>query len=55
MDGIDCCIWVLIVKFGMDGYDWGVKVVVWVLCDVGMEVIYIGLCQIVDMIVNVVV
>lgn len=43
---------VLIAKPGMDGHDRGAKVVARALKDAGMEVIYTGLRQTADMIVN---
>ena len=43
---------VLIAKPGMDGHDRGAKVVTRALRDAGMEVIYTGLRQTADMIVN---
>ncbi|RJF73416.1 cobalamin B12-binding domain-containing protein [Deinococcus cavernae] len=43
---------VLIAKPGMDGHDRGAKVVARALRDAGMEVIYTGLRQTADMIVN---
>jgi len=36
---------VVVAKPGLDGHDRGAKVVVWVLRDAGMEVIYTGLHQ----------
>ncbi|GGI93092.1 cobalamin B12-binding domain-containing protein [Deinococcus wulumuqiensis] len=52
MDGTDRRIRVLIAKPGMDGHDRGAKVVARALRDAGMEVIYTGLRQTADMIVN---
>lgn len=43
---------VFIVKLGLDGYDRGVKVIVRVFRDVGFEVIYIGIRQILEQIVE---
>ena len=43
---------VLIAKPGLDGHDRGAKVVIRALCDAGFEVIYTGLRQTVDQIVN---
>ncbi len=43
---------ILIAKAGLDGHDRGVKVVARALRDAGMEVIYTGLFQTPDMIVN---
>ena len=43
---------VLVAKPGLDGHDRGAKVVVKALLDAGMEVIYTGRHQTVDMIVN---
>jgi methylmalonyl-CoA mutase C-terminal domain/subunit len=43
---------VLIAKPGLDGHDWGTKVVARALRDVRMEVIYTGLCQTPEMIVE---
>ncbi len=43
---------VLIAKPGLDGHDRGAKVIARVLRDAGMEVIYTGLRQTSDMIVN---
>jgi methylmalonyl-CoA mutase C-terminal domain/subunit len=44
---------ILIAKPGLDGHDRGAKVVALALRDAGMEVIYTGLHQTVDQIVNV--
>ncbi|MDO4245667.1 cobalamin B12-binding domain-containing protein [Deinococcus sp. VB343] len=52
MDGTERRIRVLIAKPGMDGHDRGAKVVARALRDAGMEVIYTGLRQTADMIVN---
>jgi methylmalonyl-CoA mutase C-terminal domain/subunit len=43
---------VLVAKAGLDGHDRGAKVVAFALRDAGMEVIYSGLHQTVDHIVN---
>ena len=43
---------ILIAKPGLDGHDRGVKVVAQLLRDAGMEVIYTGLHQTVDQIIN---
>src|ERR1035437_3825882 len=43
---------VLVAKPGMDGHDHGVKVIARALRDAGMEVIYTGLRQTPEMIVN---
>jgi methylmalonyl-CoA mutase C-terminal domain/subunit len=43
---------VLVAKPGMDGHDRGVKVIARALRDAGMEVIYTGLRQTPEMIVN---
>jgi len=43
---------VLIVKVGLDGHDRGAKVIASFLRDAGMEVIYSGLRQTPDMVVN---
>mgnify|MGYP003336475303 CR=1 FL=1 len=43
---------VLVAKVGLDGHDRGAKVVARALRDAGMEVIYTGLRQTADMIVN---
>ena len=43
---------VLIAKVGLDGHDRGAKVVARFLRDAGMEVIYTGLRQTVDLVVN---
>jgi methylmalonyl-CoA mutase C-terminal domain/subunit len=43
---------VLIAKAGLDGHDWGAKVVAAALRDAGMEVIYTGLRQTPEMIVE---
>ena len=43
---------VLVAKPGLDGHDRGAKVVAQALRDAGMEVIYTGLHQTVDQIVN---
>jgi methylmalonyl-CoA mutase C-terminal domain/subunit len=46
------CIRVLIAKPGLDGHDRGAKVIARALRDAGMEVIYTGLRQTPEMIVN---
>jgi len=43
---------VLVAKPGLDGHDRGVKVVAQALRDAGMEVIYTGLHQTIDQIIN---
>jgi methylmalonyl-CoA mutase, C-terminal domain len=43
---------VLVAKPGLDGHDRGAKVIARALCDAGMEVIYTGLRQTPEMIVN---
>ena len=43
---------ILIAKPGLDGHDRGVKVIAQLLRDAGMEVIYTGLHQTVDQIIN---
>jgi methylmalonyl-CoA mutase C-terminal domain/subunit len=43
---------ILVAKAGLDGHDRGAKVVAFALRDAGMEVIYTGLHQTVDQIVN---
>ena len=43
---------VLIAKPGLDGHDRGVKVLTLALRDAGMEIIYTGLHQSVDQIIN---
>ena len=43
---------VLVAKPGLDGHDRGAKIVARALCDAGMEVIYTGLRQTPEMIVN---
>ncbi len=43
---------VLVAKPGLDGHDRGAKVVARALCDAGMEVIYTGLHQTAEMIVE---
>ena len=43
---------VLVAKPGMDGHDRGIKVIARALRDAGMEVIYLGLRQTPEMIVN---
>jgi methylmalonyl-CoA mutase C-terminal domain/subunit len=43
---------VLIAKVGLDGHDRGAKIVARALMDAGMEVIYTGLRQTVDKVVN---
>ena len=43
---------ILVAKPGLDGHDRGAKVVAQALRDAGMEVIYTGLHQTVDQIVN---
>src|SRR3989337_2215880 len=43
---------VLIAKPGLDGHDWGAKVVALALRDAGFEVIYTGLHQTVEQIVE---
>jgi len=43
---------VLVAKPGLDGHDRGAKIVARALCDAGMEVIYTGLHQTADMIVE---
>ncbi len=43
---------VLIAKPGLDGHDRGAKVVAYALRDAGMEVIYTGLHQTIDQIIN---
>jgi methylmalonyl-CoA mutase, C-terminal domain len=53
VSALDKRIRVLIAKPGLDGHDRGAKVVAQALRDAGMEVIYTGLHQTVDQIVNV--
>ncbi|MBS3780755.1 MAG: cobalamin B12-binding domain-containing protein [Desulfovermiculus sp.] len=48
----ECRIRVLLAKPGLDGHDRGAKVVAYALRDAGMEVIYTGLHQTVQSIVN---
>ena len=43
---------VLVAKVGLDGHDRGAKVIATALCDAGMEVIYTGLRQTAEMVVN---
>ena len=43
---------VLVAKPGLDGYDCGAKMIAWALRDAGMAVIYTGLRQTPEMIVN---
>ena len=43
---------VLIAKVGLDGHDRGAKIVARTLKDSGMEVVYTGLRQTVDQVVN---
>ena len=43
---------VLVAKPGLDGHDRGAKVVAWALRDAGMEVIYTGLHQTPEMVVQ---
>ena len=49
---MDARIRVLVAKAGLDGHDRGVKVIARALRDAGMEVIYTGLRQTPEMIVN---
>ena len=43
---------VLVAKVGLDGHDRGAKFIASALCDAGMEVIYTGLRQTAEMVVN---
>ena len=52
MQGIDRKIRVLVAKPGLDGHDRGAKVIASALRDAGFEVIYTGLHQTPEMIVN---
>ena len=52
MQGIDQKIRVLVAKPGLDGHDRGAKVIASALRDAGFEVIYTGLHQTPEMIVN---
>jgi methylmalonyl-CoA mutase C-terminal domain/subunit len=52
MEGMERRIRVLVAKPGLDGHDRGAKVVARALKDAGMEVIYTGLHQTPDQIVN---
>ena len=49
---MDSRIRVLVAKPGLDGHDRGAKVIARALCDAGMEVVYTGLRQTPEMIVN---
>ena len=49
---MDSRIRVLVAKPGLDGHDRGAKVIARALRDAGMEVVYTGLCQTPEMIVN---
>ena len=51
-DNVDRKLRILIAKPGLDGHDRGAKVVARALMDAGMEVIYTGLRQTVDSIIN---
>jgi len=50
--GLDRPIRVLIAKVGLDGHDRGAKIIATALRDAGMEVIYTGLRQTPEMVVN---
>ena len=52
MQGIDRKIRILVAKPGLDGHDRGAKVIASALRDAGFEVIYTGLHQTPEMIVN---
>lgn len=52
MNTINRPIRVLVAKVGLDGHDRGAKVIASALRDAGMEVIYIGLRQTPEMVVN---
>jgi len=52
MEAMDAKIRVLVAKPGLDGHDRGAKVIARALRDAGMEVIYTGLRQTPEMVVN---
>jgi len=51
-DGMNRPIRVLVAKVGLDGHDRGAKIIAMALRDAGMEVIYTGLRQTPEMVVN---
>lgn len=55
ISGMDRPIRVLVAKIGLDGHDRGAKVIAAALRDAGMEVIYSGLHNTVDAVVNMVI